>query len=180
MIPAQLRTRLFPIGASALVVLATLVLPACGSISHTPQPSESPTAVPEQKETPQSLTRADKGQGGIIVEATWVTAPQLANLPQAVKAYSLDSYVLIHVKLDTHSGDISQYDVASLSTLQWQRLDSLQAQTWLAIDESSHHREGVLVFQASGNAGAPQEGATAQLTVRAVGGVSERVFQWEF
>jgi len=83
--------------------------------------------------------------GGVTVEATWLTADDAGNVDADLSGYPPERFDLFHVKLDTHSGDLSSIDMEQAARLtEGGRAETPDA--WLSIDEDSHHREGVLVF----------------------------------
>ncbi|MBI4235960.1 MAG: hypothetical protein HY688_01215 [Chloroflexi bacterium] len=50
----------------------------------------------------------------------------------------------------------------------------------MGIEESSHHREGLLVFPGSTNERWEAEQKRAELTMTAIAGTAERVLVWEW
>ncbi len=158
-----------------LALLAVTVILACGA-----KGAPSSTETPQQQAGDQSLTRVNTGNN-VAMEAVWITQADLASLPQELlKDYPSAQYVLIHVKLDTHSVDLSKYEMARLSTLKGRAASTIAAAAWLDISNSGHHRDGVLVFPGMSNSQwETQEGSTV-LTVKDIAGVAERTFQWQF
>ncbi|MDE3094826.1 MAG: hypothetical protein KGK07_02360 [Chloroflexota bacterium] len=124
---------------------------------------------------PGAATQTDNGAGAVTVTATWVTPDHLADddkLRAAAAAYLGPDVALVHVALNTHSVDLSKYDLGKLSTLDagqgaqpplgWKRLSS----------SDSHHTEAVLAFKR------PASTRDVTLTIREVGGVAERRLAW--
>jgi hypothetical protein len=102
-------------------------------------------------------------------------------MPQTLlKAYPADRYVLIHLTLDTHSVDLGWHDLASLSTLGGREGAPVAATAWLGLEESSHHRDGVLVFAGLSNSEWAEREGIAVLRMKGVAGVTGRNVQWEF
>ena len=161
----------YPLLVALLVAGASTL--ACGEGQrNTPAPT-APLA--------QSLTRVDGGQGGVTVEATWVAAPHRQELAlDSLRDYPADRYALIHLKLDTHSGDLSRYDLPRLATLTGPGPAPVAATAWLEMAEGGHHREGVLVFPGRGDEQGRPEGGRAELKLTGIAGVAERLFLWEF
>lgn len=159
-----------------LALAATLALLLAGAACAAPQPpaprQDQPTA------SARALTVADGGQGGVTVEATWVTAGHLAaRLGRApVADYPLDRYVLVHLTLDTHSVDLAGYDLRVLASLKGQGLNAVAAVAWVSIEESGHHRDGLLAFPGAGQEW-ERQGRRAELTLTGIAGV-ERVLRW--
>jgi hypothetical protein len=163
---------------AAMLLLAAVTATACGAQSGSPTMPREPGPVPEQKAATPSPAQVDSGQEGVTMKAIWVTEAHLSQMPQRLlKAYPADRHVLIHLTLDTHSVDLGAYDLASLSTLGGRGSAPLPATAWLGLEESSHHRDGVLVF--SGLSNTEREGI-AVLRMKDVAGVTERNIQWEF
>ncbi len=90
------------------------------------------------------LTRTEEA-GGITVEATWLTEAAADEVDTDISPYPLDEYVLLQIKLDTHSGDLNEIDLEREAALK-QGATVLAPQAWLSLSDDSHHREGVLVF----------------------------------
>ncbi len=162
------------------------VLPPTPTASQPATPRATQAGVPPSSPTPtrgaqiKSLTRVDDGQRSITVEVTWVTPSHLQQLPQAeLTAYPIDNNVLLHVKLDTHSVDISRYDLAQIATLRGSS-GPATAPTWVGIADSGHHREGVLVFPGQGSEQWMSKEGKSELVLSGIGGVAQRTFTWEF
>ncbi|MBI2166012.1 MAG: hypothetical protein HYU29_06370 [Chloroflexi bacterium] len=156
-----------------VLLLLSLALGACSG--------SATTSSAEQGEPQDSLTRVDGGQGGVTVQAIWVTPLHLREMAQDVfGGYPAERYVLIHLKLDTHSVDLLKYDLPSLVTLQGRNNTYLVPEAWLALEESDHHREGIVAFPMTSNEQWAAIEGVASLTLREIAGVSERVFTWEF
>lgn len=141
----------------------SLLLAACGS-----------SVSEERSGGAASLTQQDSGEGGVTVEATWVTDEHAETDAIAAKLeqYPLDRYVAFHLKLDTHSGDLNEYDLVRIAYLTVDGGTSQAAVTWVSQSNDSHHREGLLVFVR------PDGGKTVELTLRDIAGVSQRVLRW--
>jgi len=118
-------------------------------------------------------TKTDDG-GAVSVEVTWVKPERLAadeKLRAAAGGYRADDVVVLHMKLNTHSKDLSDYDLGALATLD----DGGTAQQplgWSTIADDSHHTEAVLAFE--------RPDAPAMTLVMAdIGGVPERRLTWQ-
>lgn len=158
----------------AVLVLLLAVMAATGCSGQ--DKSASPGAG-----TPiESLTRVDGGQNGVTIEATWVTPSHLEQMPkESLQSYLAQGAVLVHLTLDTHSVDLSKYDLARLATLAGQT-GGVGATGWVGIEEDSHHRDGVLVFPGWSNECWAEAQGKAELTLRDIAGMAERVFRWIF
>jgi hypothetical protein len=118
-------------------------------------------------------TQTNEG-GSVTIEATWVTPDHLAEdekVREVGDAFSDQDVVLVHVTMDTHSVDLSSYELGTLA-----QLDAGQGPRapieWRKISDSAHHTEGVLVF--AGPASAPD----ATLTIPDLADVPERQLSW--
>ena len=102
------------------------------------------TAAPDAGE---DLTRSEEA-GGVTVEATWLTKATAGEVDADLTAYPSDEYVLIELKLDTHSGDLNEIDLERKAALKEDGA-TLEPETWLSLSDDSHYREGLLVFPRS-------------------------------
>ena len=104
--------------------------------------------------------------GGVTVTATY-----LGQTAQAVR---------FQVKLDTHTADLSQFDLKNSVTL---RNDSGAAVRPLDPKAlGGHHAEGELAFPATDSAGRAVVGESTrylELVVTNVAGIPERVLRWD-
>lgn len=69
----------------------------------------------------------------------------LPGLDADVSQYPPDAFVLMELKLDTHSGDLKEIDLPSAATLR-QGPAGEAAEAWVSESDDAHHRSGVLVF----------------------------------
>ncbi|MBI4234343.1 MAG: hypothetical protein HY686_07880 [Chloroflexi bacterium] len=160
------------LAALLLALLAGAVAVSCASQGEPP---------PEQGTAPQSLTRVDEGQGGVTVQATWVTTASLDELKAGpLNDYPADSFVLILLSLDTHSGDLMSYDLPRLASLGGRSGSLIEASAWVRLADDSHHREGVLVFPGKGSEQWQAQEGKAELTLQGIAGVAQRSFRWEW
>ena len=139
--------------------------PAGGGSSAGPSPAAATNA------KPITLTVNDGGQGGITVKATWV----VPGSPEASTA-QLDRYLALKLTLDTHSGDLTRYDLTKVSVLRDDKGKESSPAAWENVSNDSHHREGLLKFPK----GAEQGSKTVDLVIRDMGGVKERSLRWDF
>lgn len=124
--------------------------------------------------TAGAATQTDSGAGSVTVEATWVTPDHLSGdekLRAVAGDYANENVVLLHVKMNTHSVDLSAYDLGSISALDTGG-DSAPPLDWVSISGDSHHAEAVLVFRR------PASTSAVALTLRDIGGVPERTLRW--
>lgn len=132
--------------------------------------ASSPAAAASNTVKPVVLTAKDQGQGGVTIKATWV----VAGSPEA-KSAGLDRYLAFSVVMDTHSVDLSQYDLLKLSVLRDEKGNEIPPAAWESLSEDSHHRSGVMKFPK----GAEEDARSLDLVIRDVGGARERVLRWE-
>ena len=122
---------------------------------------------------PSPATQTDSA-GSVTVEATWIT-PEHRSGNDEVQAvaddYAIADVVLLHVEMNTHSVDLSGYDLASLATLDAGVGPELPLD-WVTISDDQHHTEGVIVFRR------PSTAAAVTLTLRDIGGVPARTLRW--
>jgi Spy/CpxP family protein refolding chaperone len=121
--------------------------------------------------SPQQLTQTDM-QGGVTVTATLLTLDK----PRP------DGKLAVQIKLDMHSVDLDQYHLDKLATLRNTQGQEMQAVGLESLSGSGHHREGVLLFQATDANGRPvlsPEAKALTLIFRGIGGIAERAFRWQ-
>ncbi len=150
--------------AVAVAVLAIVATVACGG-------SDGAPAGPSDE---ASLTVRDDGAGGVTVQATWVTPAHLEasdDLEEIAASYAGRDVALVHLKLDTHSVDLSNVDLAAQAELDV-GATSQRPLAYHALSGAGHHVDGVLVFEA------PPSGAATTLVVRDVAGVPVRRLAW--
>lgn len=120
------------------------------------------------------LTQKDDGAGGVTVEVTWVTAVDLESDDfERARGRDLSKELLFLVTMDTHSGDLAQYDLKAVSVLRDSEGREFVPQAWEGWEEGGHHRQGLLVFQR------PPTTGGVQLTILGVAGTPQRVFRWD-
>ncbi len=135
--------------------------------------------VAAQGAAPEAQTDA---QGSVTIKAVYVTQRYFKATPNSPLAgkVDLDRNVVFAITLDTHAGNLGNYDAIKNITLRNAQGQRMTAVKWLAIADSGHHREGALLFpKATGTrqvVAAP--GRTLQLVVRNLGGVSQRTLRW--
>ncbi len=153
------------LGAALILLLA-----ACQTRAGT-APEAGSAATPTQSVTsaagvarPIKSTVRDGGAGGVTVEATWL-------------GQQADGTVAVELTLDTHSVDLSSFDVAANVALRDEGGSELAASDWQDERRNSHHRSGVVRFPAL-PPGSNRERVT--LVVRNLAGVAERTLSFEF
>lgn len=159
--------------ASLIATLVALLATACTAGSGgEPDVGTARPGPPASGTTGFEATQVNEARG-IAIEATWVTAEHLAEMgADSLAAYPLEQYVLVHLAFTTHSGDLNQYDLVELSSLNITG-DSVAAKGWVSLSDDSHHREGVLIFARLTFSG------PVELVLRDIGGEPQRLFRWE-
>ena len=140
----------------AIVLLATLVLSACGAAAVA-----SPVGAPAVGGAPTQIVDG----GNVTVKVTW---PGVAAGPA------------FDVVLDTHEIDLDSYDLVKLALLRTDDGREVAPTGWDA-PKGGHHRQGLLAFPSSGADGKPIFGSTTrtvELIVRDVAGIPQRSFRW--
>lgn len=159
------------IGASGLLVAMALFLAACQSSGVVASDARPVSATPIQS-TPTSpdpgrpirSTVRDSGAGGVTVEATWLGSQE-------------DGGLAFKVALDTHSVDLSRFDVVENVLLRDGAGRELRASDWRDERRDSHHRAGTLRFPAL-PPGSDRSRVT--LVVQDLAGIAERTLIFEF
>ena len=153
-----------------IAILSTIavVAAACGGGG-----GGSSVAPPTSQST--GVTQHDNGEGGVTVQVTWLTSAELdtdGDLREAAASYPIESYLLLRVRMDTHSGSLSSYDPATSSELVVAGGSPQSAVAWRALSDSSHHRDGLLVFER------PQGASSVELALKGLAGAARRVYRW--
>jgi hypothetical protein len=143
-----------------LIMVAAVFLTAACGLNAGPTAGIPDSPGPAQKLRPANATVRDGGAGGVTVGATWVGIR--------------DRELLFRLTLDTHSVDLSRFDVAANTRLRDASGRELQAAGWEDERRDSHHRAGTLRFPAPDNLS-----GQISLVVRDLAGVPERVLSFE-
>jgi hypothetical protein len=117
------------------------------------------------------VTRSHSG-GAITIDVSWLR-------PDDVSAAEKLTF---EVRMNTHSVDLEQYDMADLSRLEVSGSPSIEALGWFNPGGGGHHRYGVLNFSAKRPDGSPviqDETRFIEVVIQGVGGVPERRFRWD-
>lgn len=128
-----------------------------------------------------SSTQTD-AQGSVTIKAVYVTRGYLKATPGSPLRgkVDLDRSVVFVITLDTHAGDLGNYNTLRNISVRSAQGPRVTAMKWLPIANGSHHREGALLFPKSTGTGQALEapGKTLELTVRNLGGVPQRTLRW--
>jgi len=119
-----------------------------------------------------NLLRRDRGEGGVEIEVLYAT-PEYARTSndKALQKYEPDRYAVFVVAMNTHTVDLSGYDMVKISELVagGKRYAPLR---WQSTSENAHHRSGVLIFPKI------QPPFPVELLIKTVAGIPVRRFQW--
>lgn len=155
--------------AFLLVTLATILgAISCGSEQGDRDPGEPGTSA-------ASGTRvARNSAGGVDITATLVTPASLGSLKLEGRAtLDLEHDTVVHLALDTHSGDLRGFDYAANASLSTGGNAPRMARQWTVLTDDSHHLEGVLVFDGR------DERGLLRLVIANLGDTSERTLTWD-
>ncbi|HHW01649.1 MAG TPA: hypothetical protein GXX35_02330 [Thermoanaerobacterales bacterium] len=85
--------------------------------------------------------------------------------------------LIFYVTLNTHTVDLSSYDIAKIAVLSNESKTVNEGFTWQAISDDGHHRSGILTIKNDGlfnnNTG------FLELNLRTIGAVPDRKFKWD-
>lgn len=140
--------------AAAVFTAVFILLPGRRASPPAPAASESP------------LTQRDAGEGAVDIEVTLV----VAGSPDAAK-YGTEAQTVFIVSMNTHSVDLSAYDLTKISELlaAGQRLSPIR---WVSTSDDSHHRAGALIFPKV------DRRVALELRIKTIAGVAVRTFPW--
>lgn len=156
--------------ASFGAAAATEGSPTGSSAGEDSRAGSPPAAAAGNAVRPAVLTAKDQGQGGITMKATWV----VAGSPEASSA-GLDRYLAFVVTMDTHAGDLGQFNLMKTAALRDEKGNETSPAAWESPSDGSHHRSGIMKFPK----GAEKDAGSLELVIRGVGGAPERVLRWE-
>jgi hypothetical protein len=83
---------------------------------------------------------------GISISAQILRPEEVEVLDVGIPEDEIRSNHLIYLKLDTHGGDLQEYDLTMISELLFTNGERITASKWLGMTERNHHRHGVLFF----------------------------------
>ena len=136
-----------PVFATAAVVLLAVSAGQGAPSADAPQPTQA--------------TVRDRGAGAVTVTATWLGVQE--------------ERLAVRLALDTHSVDLSGFDVLANTVLRDGSGQELRAVRWQEERASSHHRTGIVFFPFPKSLQPRLAGG-----VRNLAGVEERVLVFEF
>ncbi len=147
------------------VLIAAIVITGC-STALTAQVKDSVSAAPltysPDKVPANGLVQKSTG-GAVSIDVKWLGVD--------------NDKLVFDVSMDTHSVDLDQYNLGSLSVLLDEQGKQYIPTSWES-PSGGHHRNGTLTFATPDSL---SQGKTkyVELIVRDVAGVGERVFKWE-
>lgn len=127
--------------------------------------------MPAEKMTgAMSSATQKKSGGGVTVEATLLNPK------------TIDEKVTFRLKLDTHSVNLDEYDLANISHLRDDLGRELHEPVLEKAEGGGHHRSAIISFSNQDQEGRPiltPDTKYIELAVNDVAGVAERTFRWE-
>ncbi len=155
------------LGATAFLLLGAAAAVAVAAMNVGGEDNGKTAAVIANGSAPQK-----NSGGGVEVTAFLATPEHLKSMdPAQAERVDLGSMVAIVLKLDTHQGDLGNFDFAGSSRLAASGGQEEKPLGWVVMKGDAHHIEGMLLFPRQ-----PRE--TTKLTLRGLGGVEERVFSF--
>ncbi len=157
-------------------IVAAFAAIALAAVSASPQDAQ------EARRLSGLLMRRDKGEGGVSVTVLFLTPEYVrAARPAEAESYDPASSVAFRVSIDTHSGDLGGLDMTKAAWLLDAEGREQAPLRWEDVTRSAHHRSGLLLFPAF-DAGGKQivpDAGPAEVVIRGVARIRERVFRWE-
>lgn len=121
----------------------------------------------------EDLTRTHYG-GNTEITVTLIS-------PENLTYVEVDQ-LIFKVYLDTHSVNLLTYQMDKVSFLRDEEGNEYKAESWEPLDESSHHRSGVLKFfnlNDDGDFIISKSSKSIKLVIKDLAGIEERVFGWD-
>ena len=126
----------------------------------------TPAGQPAQAASNSPLTQRDRGEGAVEIEVTLV----LPGSPDDAK-YGADAQTVFLVSMNTHSVDLTGYDLVKVSELVAAG-QAFKPIRWASTSDDSHHRAGALLFPKV------DRGVALELRIKTIAGVPVRTFRW--
>lgn len=131
--------------------------------------------------TTAAYTRAHSA-GGVEVKAIYAPAEYFtaANDAKGAQRYKPGEQLVFLLTFDTHSGDLTRYDVMSNIRLRAGAGKEYAPARWESISNDSHHRSGALIFPATvdGRDVIGRAAGTIALVIANLAGVPARTLEW--
>lgn len=162
-----MRTVIAAIAVGAVVFGGVYLFALRNSGSPVPEDEANPAATATA--APEYLQR-DQGEGAVEIAVIYVTPKYLRSGGEAAK-YEPDRYSVFLVSMNTHSVDLSRYDMAQVSELRAGG-QTLRALRWVSTSDDSHHRAGALIFPKVAGS------QPVELLIKTIAGIPVRTFRW--
>ena len=126
------------------------------------------------------LTRTDAGEGAVTLSATLITEEVLAADSSISRPdYDSEKEIVFLVALNTHSVELSGYDLPTITTMNVGGKDVKAIGEWQSVSESGHHRSGYLRFpRIIDDQDVIAGSGSLELAVKGVADISERLLTW--
>ena len=134
-----------------IVAIAGLFLVAVGVLTAACSSGTSTEESGASNDAEDQLTQTAEA-GGVTVDARWLTAAGVEDVDADLSAYPLDRFVAVEIAFTTHSGDLNKITMEEAATLQTET-ETIRPEAWVSVSNDSHHREGVIVFVGTAQAG---------------------------
>lgn len=158
---------------TAMAAIAVGVVVFGGVYLFTLRPAGPPVAQGEAgtaAAAPGYLQR-DQGEGAVEIEVIYVTPEYLRSGGAEAARYEPQKYSVFLVSMNTHSVDLSPYDIVAISELRAGG-QTLRPLRWISTSDDSHHRAGVLIFPKVDLA------QPVEFLIKTIAGVPVRTFRW--
>jgi len=130
---------------------------------------------------PAAYTRTHSG-GGVEVKATYAPPEYFAaaNDARGAQRFKPGEQIVFLLTFDTHSGDLTRYDVMRNIRLRTGPGQEYAPIRWEPISDDSHHRAGALIFPATvaGRDVIGRETTVVVLVIANLAGVPARTLEW--
>jgi len=147
-----------------------------------PQLKNNGVAAPEQPFANQepnqanAFTKEDKGQGGVWTQVTLISAKNAAQVNNKPKQFQPDREVAFYIALNTHTVDLSAYQLDKTAVLTNNLGQKLKPLKWES-EGMGHHISGFLIFNRYNDNKDLLKAAKLKLDLGKIAG-SKREFTW--
>ncbi|RMF54614.1 hypothetical protein D6745_04710 [Candidatus Woesearchaeota archaeon] len=139
-----------------IIIIAAVILAysVAGFLKTNNGPDSPKTEIPETPEF-EPVTTGTTEPGSVSVELQ----------PQYIK----DSRLVVNARLNTHSVDLSQFDLKQVTTLEYngKTVNPIEAPQL-----SGHHSRGNIIFEVG------EEPESFRIIIKGIPNVEERIFEW--
>ena len=141
--------------ALLLLVLAAIIISGCASNYSEQKPAKEVAEIAQKAEL-KTVSTGNTQTGDVLIELTPISMP--------------DGKLQFEIAANTHSVDLSQYNLMELATLEY---EGKAIKPVSAPQLSGHHTSGNIIF----NAGSDLK--NFKVIIKGIPNVDERVFEWE-